>query len=110
MGMCDALQTLTFKKDDVIVKQGDSGDKFFILEEGGCVVKKVYVKDTPAQEVMSYKPGDYFGELALLMNEPRAASVIATADCRLLTLSRKTFKLLLGPLEDMLMRNAKAYK
>mmetsp|Transcript_72893 Transcript_72893/g.156130 ORF Transcript_72893/g.156130 Transcript_72893/m.156130 type:complete len:449 (-) Transcript_72893:55-1401(-) len=108
--MCDALQSVTFKQDELIVKQGDSGDRFFILEEGKCVVTKVYVEGTPPQEVMSYSSGDYFGELALLMNEPRAASVTALTDCRLLTLSRRTFKTLLGPLEDMLKRNASQYK
>lgn len=108
--MCDALQTVTYKKDETIVKQGNSGDMFFILEEGECIVNKVYVPNTPPQEVLQYKAGDYFGELSLLTNEPRAASVIATSDCRLLTLSRKTFKSLLGPLEDILKRNASQYK
>mmetsp|Transcript_81236 Transcript_81236/g.252131 ORF Transcript_81236/g.252131 Transcript_81236/m.252131 type:complete len:405 (+) Transcript_81236:53-1267(+) len=108
--MCDALQTVNFKKGETIVQQGDPGDTFFILEEGECRVNKVYAPKTPAQEVMQYKSGDYFGELALLMDEPRAASVVASADCRLLTLSRRTFKMLLGPLEDILKRNASQYK
>mmetsp|Transcript_107657 Transcript_107657/g.322012 ORF Transcript_107657/g.322012 Transcript_107657/m.322012 type:complete len:409 (+) Transcript_107657:37-1263(+) len=108
--MCDALQTVNCKKGETIVKQGDAGDKFFILEDGECRASKVYVPDTPAQEVMQYKSGDYFGELALLTNEPRAASVVASTDCRLLTLSRKTFKMLLGPLQDILLRNATQYK
>jgi len=108
--MCDALQTVTFKKGETIVQQGDVGDKFFILEEGECRVHKVYVEGTPPQEVMQYRSGDYFGELALLMNEPRAATVTASTDCKLETLSRKTFKTLLGPLEDILKRNASLYK
>jgi len=107
--MCDALAGKSYNKGDVIVKQGDAGDTFFILEEGECLVEKVYVAGTPAQEVMQYKRGDYFGELALLKNEPRAASVIAKSDCKLLTLSRRTFKQLLGPLEDLLKRNASQY-
>lgn len=108
--MCDALQTVTFKKGETIVKQGDVGDQFFIVEEGECQVDKVYAPDTPPQEVMQCKSGDYFGELALLNNEPRAATVVASTDCKLLTLSRKTFKMLLGPLEDILKRNASQYK
>jgi len=108
--LCDALQTVTFKKGETIVQQGDSGDTFFIVEEGECCANKVYAPKTPAQEVMQYRSGGYFGELALLRNEPRAASVVASTDCRLLTISRKTFKSLLGPMEDILKRNASQYK
>ena len=56
-----------------------------------------------------YKSGDYFGELALLKDEPRAASIIAKTDCKLLTLDRMAFKRLLGPLEDLLQRNSETY-
>lgn len=108
--LCDALHTETYNAGDVILKQGDRGDKFYILEAGECTATKVYVEDTPAQEVRTYASGDYFGELALLRNEPRAANIVAKSDCRLLSLSRKTFKVLLGPLEDILKRNAAAYK
>lgn len=104
--MCDALQVETYSQGATIVKQGDSGDKFYIVEEGDLVCEKVYVEGTPAQEVMHYGTGDYFGELALIRNEPRAATVLCKTDCRLLTLSRKTFKTMLGPLEEIFQRNA----
>mmetsp|Transcript_83832 Transcript_83832/g.166333 ORF Transcript_83832/g.166333 Transcript_83832/m.166333 type:complete len:405 (+) Transcript_83832:73-1287(+) len=108
--LCDALQAINVSKGSTIVSQGDTGDTFFILEEGECNAHKVYAPGTPAQEVMQYRTGDYFGELSLLSNEPRAATVVASTDCRLLTLSRKTFKSLMGPLEDILKRNASQYK
>mmetsp|Transcript_5967 Transcript_5967/g.9527 ORF Transcript_5967/g.9527 Transcript_5967/m.9527 type:complete len:109 (-) Transcript_5967:63-389(-) len=108
--MCDALQSHTIAKGEVIIKQGDSGDMFYILEEGEAVCEKVYLAGTPAQEVLRYTAGGYFGELALLTNEPRAATVTAASECRLLTLSRRTFKGLLGPLEDILRRRAAEYK
>jgi len=108
--LCDALQTKEVSKGSTIVTQGDEGDSFFIIEEGECNALKVYAPGTPAQEVMQYRSGDYFGELSLLSNEPRAATVVAITDCRLLALSRKTFKSLLGPLEDILKRNAAKYK
>jgi|TARA_B110001450_G_C17301548_1_gene351668 cAMP-dependent protein kinase regulator len=58
---------------------------------------------------MEYNPGDYFGELALLKGEPRAANVIASSDCKLIMLDRKSFKRLLGPLDDILKRNMMNY-
>ena len=60
--------------------------------------------------MMSYKEGDYFGELALLRGVPRAANIIATTDLKCATLDRFTFKRLLGPLELILQRNAKVYE
>jgi cAMP-dependent protein kinase regulator len=59
---------------------------------------------------MKYEIGDYFGELALLKNEPRAANVIAqSAELSVVFLERNSFKRLLGPLEDILKRNMKLY-
>jgi len=59
---------------------------------------------------MEYKKGNYFGERALLVNEVRAASIIAQSDVSCLSLERETFKRLLGPLDDILKRNMEAYK
>eukprot|EP00435_Cladocopium_sp_Y103_P075052 s180_g53.t1 len=114
--LCDALQPVTFREGEVIVHQGEIGETFYLLEEllialfgnsstasqeGTAVVSKVYVPGTPPKEVMRLGHGDYFGELALLNNDLRAASVTcASATCRCLALSRRTFDRLLGPLEE----------
>jgi len=107
--MCDVLSPENFKSGEIMMTQGDAGDKFYLLVEGEAVASKMY-SGSAAQDVMDYKVGDYFGELSLLRNEPRAATVTAKTDCKVLTMTRKTFKQLLGPLEDILLRNAKAYK
>merc|ERR1719498_2352178 len=66
----DALKAETFRKGDTIIKQDEPGDKFYIVEEGTLYAEK------NGQKVMDYKAGDYFGELALLKNQPRAATVM----------------------------------
>jgi cAMP-dependent protein kinase regulator len=59
--------------------------------------------------VKEYGAGDYFGELALLKNEPRAANVIAKTKLRVASLDRNSFKRLLGPLDTILKRNMDSY-
>ena len=59
---------------------------------------------------MEYKVGDYFGERALIKNEPRAANVIAKTDCIIVTMDRHSVERLLGPLEVMLKRNFEMYE
>ena len=57
-----------------------------------------------------YHVGEYFGERALLKNEPRAANVIAKGDCTVVLLDRHSFKRMLGNLEDILKRNLEVYE
>jgi cAMP-dependent protein kinase regulator len=59
---------------------------------------------------MTYKAGDFFGERALIKNEPRAANVVAVSECVLLSLDRHSVKRLLGPLEELLKRNFEVYE
>ena len=61
------------------------------------------------QEVMRLGPTMYFGELALLRGEPRAATVVAFTDTSVLMLAREDFNILLGPLQLLLGQNATLY-
>ena len=104
--IADAIKEVRFSEGDNIIRQGDQGDVFYILVEGSCIAT---LNDNKSKPVMTYGPGDYFGELALLRGDPRAANVIAQADCKLIQLDRKSFKRLLGPLDKILMRNMNNY-
>lgn len=77
----DCMSPLSVLSGEVIITEGEAGDLFYCLETGtvsACV--------NNIGEVMKYESGGCFGELALLYNCPRAASVIAVSDCSLWTL------------------------
>ena len=61
-------------------------------------------------EVLQVEEGGYFGEIALLTDQPRKANVYAVSDCKLLSTDRATFKRVMGPLTDILSRNMDMYK
>jgi len=102
--IADALKPESFPAGTEIVKQGDPGDKFYIVEEGTLVAKK------DGADVLDLKEGDYFGELALLNNEPRAASVVSKSDVVVLSVDRITFNKMLGPLKNLMERHSKVYE
>merc|ERR1719217_787617 len=72
-----------------IIKEGDDGDCMYVVDEGQLECIKV-IKDAPVV-VKTCVEGDAFGELALLYNCPRAASVQSRDDVVLWSLDRETF-------------------
>lgn len=71
--MADSLEAAYFKPGDVIIRQGEmDADRFFIVEKGEVSVTKSDSSGSNPVFAMSLGPGGYFGELALLRNEPRA--------------------------------------
>merc|ERR1719345_15653 len=104
LSVADALETKAFSASAVIMKQGDVGDAFYILEDGECSV-------TITNEKGQLKIADYFGELALLEKDGRrAATVTAVTDVRVAMLDRERFERVLGPCTEILSRNAEHYK
>jgi hypothetical protein len=68
-----------------IIREGDVGDAFYVLEDGAA---EALVGD---RVVAEYERGGYFGEIALLRDVPRTATVRATRHCRLMMLGREDF-------------------
>ena len=93
----------------IIIIQGESGNVFYIIVEGEAIATKTLEHGKPPVQVMQYKSADYFGELALLRGEPRAANVVAKTKLKVVSLERNSFKRLLGPLDQILKRNMDAY-
>jgi cAMP-dependent protein kinase regulator len=91
------------------VNQGEQGTRFYIIAEGKLIAEKKEGTSSP-KKVFEYKDGDYFGEIALVKNTVRQASIKAETDCRVVSIDRDAFKRLLGPMEDILQRNMDKYK
>ncbi|KAJ3158207.1 hypothetical protein HK101_001391, partial [Irineochytrium annulatum] len=106
--IADALESLVYNDGDRVISQGDVGDNFYIIEAGEATI---LTKDSEGVErvVGGYKKGAYFGELALLNNEPRKATIVAKGRLKVATLGKKAFVRLLGPVVDIIKRNANNY-
>lgn len=78
------------RKNTVVIQKGDESGVLYVVISGRL---KVTVADGQGKEVIlnTLGPGDYFGELAILGDMPRTATVMSLEDSKLLTLSRKAF-------------------
>lgn len=98
--IADALESCKFPKGATIIREGDAGEAFYLLEDGEASAYKRELE----MPVKNYAKGDYFGELALLNDQPRAASVVCVTDVRVATLGKDGFQRLLGPVEGIMRR------
>ena len=87
----DAIQEVHCKKDEAVIVEGDAGDCMYVLEQGSLNCTKVFKGNTEPTQLKVYKPGEGFGELALLYNAPRAATITALEDSVVWRLDRDTF-------------------
>ena len=92
--LVNAMKEITAKQGESVIKQGELGDYWFVAESGALEVFKTGDGETEGKKVNSYKPGDSFGELALMFNQRRAASVVATEDVVLWAVDQATFRAL----------------
>jgi putative peptide zinc metalloprotease protein len=88
------LQEEAFEAGDVIIREGDIGDKFYVIESGRLVVSTV--QDGQEKIVAERGPGEYVGEIALLLQVPRTATVKAITAAQVLSLHRDDFERLVA--------------
>mmetsp|Transcript_15859 Transcript_15859/g.51973 ORF Transcript_15859/g.51973 Transcript_15859/m.51973 type:complete len:718 (-) Transcript_15859:2059-4212(-) len=104
MRVSEALHEKDFKPGEMVVKQGEAGELFYIVMKGEAAVTEQ--TERGEEKVNHLFKGDFFGERALLKDEPRGATVKAVGSEPLmcLTLARKEFSELLGPLQNLMER------
>ncbi len=90
------LENKAFVEGEVIIRQGDVGDCFYMIASGEVSVQVNHV------QVAVLEAGTFFGEMSLLSNEKRSATVIALKDTTCLLLSRTNFNEHLGPLDEVI--------
>jgi cAMP-dependent protein kinase regulator len=98
--IADALETSKYPAGTTIIREGDAGEAFYLLESGEA---EAYKSGTQGP-VKQYMKGDYFGELALLNDAPRAASVVSKTEVKVAKLGKDGFQRLLGPVESIMRR------
>jgi CRP-like cAMP-binding protein len=88
-----AVEDLVVAPGTVIFRQGDPGDKFYLIRTGRV---RVFREDASLEtEISVLQAGDDFGEMALFMDEPRSATVAALEETRLMVLSKEQFQSIL---------------
>jgi len=81
-----------FKAGDQIIKQGDIGHEFFVIVQGQATVHASSGSSDAPKKVATLKAGDYFGEKALMHNEPRSASIFAEGELKTLSITQESFR------------------
>uniref|UniRef100_A0A915P7D1 cAMP-dependent protein kinase regulatory subunit n=1 Tax=Meloidogyne floridensis TaxID=298350 RepID=A0A915P7D1_9BILA len=107
--VADALEQCQFEPGTRIVEQGQPGDEFFIIVEGEAEVLQRPNDDAPYEVVGKLGPSDYFGEIALLLDHPRAATVVAKGPLKCVKLDRARFERVMGPVREILKRDVSHY-
>jgi len=108
--IADCLDAHYFKDGDYILKQGEPGEKFYIIVEGECRATQTPEGKDKEVETGRMKVGDYFGERALINNSARMANVIAVGSVKCASMDCSAFERLLGPCRDILHRKMSEYK
>ncbi len=89
-GIRAIMQEMKFKAGQIIIREGETGDLFYVITEGQA---EILIHDADGAELILHEagPGDFFGELSMLTSEPRAARVRAVDSVTTLALERDDF-------------------
>ncbi len=94
--------TRTYPKNTMIFSENEPGTELYIIQRGVVKITKI-VEDNEVLLAM-LKPGDIFGEMALLENKPRSASAIAMEDCTLMAVNKANFERMVASQPQLITR------
>ncbi|KAL4435699.1 hypothetical protein ABPG74_018250 [Tetrahymena malaccensis] len=103
----NAMEEKRFKAGDQVIKQGEEGNYLYVIDEGQLDCFKKYQNQPEPTYLKTYQPGESFGELALLYNAPRAASIVSKTPSVLFALDRETFNHIV---KDAAMKKRQKYE
>lgn len=98
------LRRERFAAGGEVVHQGDAGTRFYIIQSGQAEV--VQESGAGSRRLTLLGPGDYFGEIALLLDVPRIATVRALTPLKVRSLERADFEVLLSGLVPVMTAEA----
>jgi len=106
--VADALFTQSYANGALVIKQGDPADGMYFVEQGAVTVVK-RTENGEEKAVNSVEVGGYFGELGLINNKPRIASIVALGDVKVAFLEAAAVERLLGPCMKIMMDKMQEY-
>src|SRR4051812_33921859 len=79
----------TYKKGDIILREGERGDRAYVLESGS--VEILIQRDGALMQIGTRGPGSIIGEMAVVDDQPRTATIRALENCHVLEITREDF-------------------
>ena len=99
--IAENLEEMRYARNELVIREGEAGDSFFIVEQGEVEVFVTSPTGTK-KSLTILSVGDFFGEIALLTGERRTASVQALTEVRVFRLKKESFKTVLETRPDIL--------
>ena len=99
-----AMRPIHFEPGTCLVKKGEEGDAFYVIQEGELEVTDISVGSTSFEDIV-LSAGDYFGERSLVTDEPRAANVTAMTEGLAFSIDKPTFQKILGDFTRVIMKS-----
>ena len=87
----EKMRRRRFAKDETIIREGEAGDEFFVISQGSVAVRR-RAFDGSERLLETLQAGAFFGERALMVDEPRNATCVAATDVETLVLDKVNFR------------------